>query len=279
MTRAVVAYIPVLHEGYVRFVQRHGRGNPLHVIGPELYADYRPLAKDIRAIDADLVARAIEAWDVCSSVSVLTVEGAHALAAQEPTITLPAEDISYQVVERYFPRCEVFYDSVFLRWDKTKTVQLLEPKPDRLVDGPEAVRELQLAADAAAARSLDWWRQVGAAVRFANGEISSAANEHVPSPLSEYAAGDPRSNFFKGVHFDLSTAIHAEARLIADAARNGVPTEGAVMFVTDFPCPACAKLIAKAGVTKLFFCEGYAVLDGADVLSAAGVEIVEIASS
>ena len=37
-------------------------------------------------------------------------------------------------------------------------------------------------------------------------------------------------------------------------------------------------LIAAAGVTKLFFCTGYAVLDGADVLAAAGVEVVEIAT-
>src|SRR4051812_3168873 len=104
MTRAVVAYIPVLHEGYVRFLERHGRGAPGYVIGPELHADYRPLAKDIRAIDADLVARAIDALGICASVTVLTAERAAALAAEAPTLVLPAEDVSYQVVERWFPR-------------------------------------------------------------------------------------------------------------------------------------------------------------------------------
>jgi dCMP deaminase len=48
------------------------------------------------------------------------------------------------------------------------------------------------------------------------------------------------------------------------------------MFVTDFPCPPCAKLIAGAGIAKLYFVEGYAVLDGQDVLEAAGVEIVQV---
>ena len=49
------------------------------------------------------------------------------------------------------------------------------------------------------------------------------------------------------------------------------------MYVTDFPCPPCAKLIAGAGIAKLCFREGYAVLDGQDVLEAAGVEIVRAA--
>ena len=97
-----------------------------------------------------------------------------------------------------------------------------------------------------------------------------------PTRSRAYAAGDPRSNFFKGVALELSTATHAEARLIARAAREGGATEGAVMYVTDFPCPPCAKLIAGAGVAKLYFRAGYAVLDGQDVLEAAGVELVQV---
>jgi dCMP deaminase len=49
------------------------------------------------------------------------------------------------------------------------------------------------------------------------------------------------------------------------------------MYVTDFPCPPCAKLIAAAGISRLYFREGYAVLDGQDVLDAAGVEVVQAA--
>lgn len=272
MTECVVAYVPVLHDGYRRFLDQHGRGRPLYLIGPELYVDFRPLAKDVRALDAALAARAIAAWDVCSSVEVLTVAGAEALAAQAPRIVLPDEDVSHRVVERFFARCEVRYDSVFLRWDKTRTVRMLRPRAPRA-----GADELAWAAEQAATRSVDWWRQVGAAIRFADGEVRSAENEHHPHRLSAYAAGDPRSNFFKGVGYDLSTATHAEARLIAAAAREGRATGGATMYVTDFPCPACAKLIAAAGIVKLYFREGYAVLDGQDVLEAAGVEIVQAA--
>jgi dCMP deaminase len=277
MSEALLAYVPVLHEGYRRFLESHGPGRALHLIGPELYAEERPLAKDIRALPAERAASAIDAWDICTTVSVLDVAGAEELAAEGPALIAPAEDVSYAVVERFFARCEVRYDTVFLRWDKTRTAALLMPEAPPAVEGDEALAELAAAAAAAAGQSVDWWRRVGAAIRFADGTVEVACNEHLPHRLSAYAAGDPRSNFYKGVALELSTASHAEARLIARAAREGRSTEGGVMYVTDFPCPPCAKLIAAAGVARVYFHNGYAVLDGEDVLRGAGVELLRVA--
>jgi dCMP deaminase len=277
MSEALLAYVPVLHEGYRRFLESHGPGRALYLIGPELYAEERPLAKDIRALPAERAASAIDAWGICTTVSVLDVAGAEELAAQAPALIAPAEDVSYAVVERFFARCEVRYDTVFLRWDKTRTAALLTPEAPPAVAGDEALAELAAAAAAAAGQSVDWWRRVGAAIRFADGTVEVACNEHLPHRLSAYAAGDPRSNFYQGVALELSTARHAEARLIARAARAGRSTEGAVMYVTDFPCPPCAKLIAAAGVARVYFHNGYAVLDGEDVLRGAGVELLHVA--
>src|ERR1700684_2329790 len=181
VSEVVVAYIPVLHEGYVRFLEAHGRGQPLFLIGPELYADYRPLAKDIRRLDAELAASAIAAWEVCSEVRVLDEQSAMRRAEESPRITLPDEDVSHQVVERFFPRCEVRYDSVFLRWDKSRSVRMLTPgggaiegawgaiggakgAPDtgdtgERVAADEAIADIVAAAQAQAGTSVDWWRQ------------------------------------------------------------------------------------------------------------------------
>lgn len=276
MTTAVVAYIPVLHEGYRRFVEAHAAGRPLYVIGRELYADYRPLAKDIRALDPALVRDALAAWGIASAVEVLDAAGAARLAEQGAELILPSEDVSYLVVERYFPRSAVTYDSVFLRWDKRRSVELLVPSSRPLADDDAAWGELARTAEAAANASIDWWRQVGAAARLADGTVLVAHNELGPTPLAAYVAGDPRSNFFKGVHLELSLAAHAEARIIAGAARVGQAMEGAEMYVTDFPCPPCAKLIAGAGVARVYYRQGYAVLDGVDILQAAGVDIVHV---
>jgi dCMP deaminase len=165
---------------------------------------------------------------------------------------------------------------VFLRWDKTRTVQKLRPSPARRIDAPTALDELRGAGEAAGATSIDWWRQVGAALRLTTGDLCVAHNQHQPHELSAYVVGDPRSNFHRGVHLDLTTAVHAEAALIAAAARDGLATAGSTMFVTDFPCPPCAKLIAGAGVATLYYRDGYAVLDGEEVLRSAGVEIIEV---
>ncbi|HZL05702.1 MAG TPA: hypothetical protein VFE45_09845, partial [Coriobacteriia bacterium] len=135
MTEVAVAYIPVLHEGYRRFLDAHAAGRRLFLIGPTLYADYRPLAKDIRCLDPELVAASIRAWGICSQVEVLDEQGAERLAAESPTLTLPAEDVSYQMVERYFSRCPVRYDTVFLRWDKSRSAQLLVPTAAGQVEG------------------------------------------------------------------------------------------------------------------------------------------------
>lgn len=276
MTEAAVAYIPVLHEGYRRFVCAHAAHRPLFVVGSELFADYRPLAKDIRRLDPALAAKAIGAWGICSEVSVLDRAGAERLQAKSPTLTLPAEDVSYQIVERFFSRCDVRYDSVFLRWDKTRTAQMLRPRAPLAAPDDPLLAELAAAATRLAASSIDWWRQVGAAMRLGDGTVLTAGNEHHPHRLSAYAAGDPRANFFKGVRLELTTAMHAEAQLIAHAAHEGMSTVGAAVYVTDFPCPPCAKLLAAAGIAKLYFRDGYALLDGQDVLEAAGVEVVEV---
>lgn len=276
MSQAVVAYVPVLHEGYRRFLAAHAVGRRFYVIGRDLYADYRPLAKDIRALDPELVASAIAAWGVASTVEVLDEAGAASLAQAGTELLMPSEDISYLVAERYFPRNPVTFDSVFLRWDKRRSVELLTPPASPRTGGDAIWADLAQAAEAEATDSIDWWRQVGAAMRLTDGSVLTAHNQLNPTPLAAYAVGDPRSNFFKGVHLELSLATHAEARLIANAARDGLATKGASIYVTDFPCPPCSKLIAGAGIERVYYRQGYAVLDGADVLEAAGVEIVHV---
>jgi len=122
-------------------------------------------------------------------------------------------------------------------------------------------------------KSSDIWRHVGAAI-VSKGEIIRMFNQHLPSPHTPYVNGDPRNNFHKGDHIEMSSAIHAEAAMISEAARTGTKLEGADMYVTTFPCPPCAKLIARSGIKNLYYGEGYGVLDGEEVLKAAGVKII-----
>ena len=50
-----------------------------------------------------------------------------------------------------------------------------------------------------------------------------------------------------------SRAVHAEANAIAQAAKHGIATDGATIYVTLEPCLACLKLIISAGIQDVFY--------------------------
>ncbi len=50
-----------------------------------------------------------------------------------------------------------------------------------------------------------------------------------------------------------SRAIHAEANAIAQAAKHGVKTEGANIYVTLEPCLSCLKLVISAGIKEVIY--------------------------
>lgn len=51
--------------------------------------------------------------------------------------------------------------------------------------------------------------------------------------------------------------VHAEANAIIHAARNGVCIDNADIYVTASPCWNCFKLIANAGIRRIFYSEFY----------------------
>ena len=51
--------------------------------------------------------------------------------------------------------------------------------------------------------------------------------------------------------------VHAEQNAICDAARRGVSLEGAVVYITHFPCINCAKIFAAAGISCIKYHRDY----------------------
>ncbi|MDY7020558.1 MAG: dCMP deaminase family protein [Cyanobacteriota bacterium] len=50
-----------------------------------------------------------------------------------------------------------------------------------------------------------------------------------------------------------SRAVHAEANAIAQAAKHGIPCDGASIYVTLEPCLSCLKLIISAGIQDVYY--------------------------
>jgi len=105
--------------------------------------------------------------------------------------------------------------------------------------------------------------------------ITAQHNHHVPfRPHTPYINGDPRDVIKSGTLNLVYSSLHAEQTIIAESARDGVSLKGTDMYLNDFPCPLCAKLMAAAGIKRCFFKAGSTWLDAESVLHAAGVEII-----
>lgn len=68
-------------------------------------------------------------------------------------------------------------------------------------------------------------------------------------------------------------AVHAEANAIVWAARKGIATEGAELFVTHMPCLNCARLIINAGISRVVYHLPYRLTEGVSLLREAGVKV------
>jgi dCMP deaminase len=76
------------------------------------------------------------------------------------------------------------------------------------------------------------------------------------------------------VHLDnepCEVTVHAEANVIAYAARHGIPALGADLVTTHSPCLACAKLIINAGISRVVYSWEYRIKEPIDLLRSAGV--------
>ncbi|MDH7570692.1 MAG: dCMP deaminase family protein [Armatimonadota bacterium] len=70
--------------------------------------------------------------------------------------------------------------------------------------------------------------------------------------------------------------VHAEANAIIQAARNGVQIAGAELYTTASPCWNCFKLIANAGLSRVYFGEFYRDDRCVKLAAAAGIEVIDL---
>jgi dCMP deaminase len=273
--KQVLLYLPVIHAGYEAFLRRHADAAEILVLGEGFIQAQPSLAKDIRARAPGRAADYLRLGHPQAQVRV--VEPADlAAAVTGDVLVLPDEEITRDLVaRRHLDRGRtVLFDRTFLRLDRNCATAKVPVSFDGEITLDELPREFLAQAQDLAGRSSDWWRQVGAVAARDRQILGCAWNRHHPTEYAPYLNGDPRDAFERGVRADLSTAIHAEAALIAGAARDGAALAGADLYTTTFPCPACARLIAEAGFRRCFFAGQYSVLDGEQTLRASGVRLI-----
>lgn len=273
----LMLYMPVIHRGYERLIEEHhSHGAEILLMGSSFAEHYPVVRKSIRALQPQRIAAYLRAIDASIAVSVVET-GELPERITGPHLVVPDEDLMHDVVDDYklARRATVAYEKSFLRWDRT-SARTEERRSGPVVSNSLLAEKFTRLAREYGTFSPDWWRQVGAMAVRGEEIIGYAYNTHMPSEYHLYAYGDPRDSHRKLEGLDLVTSLHAEAAVIARAARDGVRLKGADLYVSTFPCPTCARMIAATQFGRCFFAEGYSTLAGAQVLTDAGVMLYSV---
>ncbi len=271
--KVLFLYVPVLHQGYIKLLEKYsGEVDALFIMGINFIKEFMPLHEEIRALDPEFVAQVINGLGIFKWVSVLNDD--HTLYPSQNFVITADEAISRAFIKKYFQEGEVIFERVFLRWDEKSVLSSDPAGYDCKISRSDLDKEIIGKTLEKSKESADWWRQVGGALVRDGDIISIACNNHVPHELMPYVYGDPRDFIKAGQLSEVATAFHCEQALIADAARKGMNLEGASLYITVFPCPMCAKLIAFSGIKKIFFASGHASLDGEKILKLKGVKLI-----
>ncbi len=276
MSTVLVLYMPVIHETYLELIDSQ-RWDEIFIIENSLAIELvDSLRKDLRALNAETVKSILVRRDGARPAFV--VSGATAIFDQSTQFVLPDEDVSHAFAKRFLHGREVEFRNVFLRYDRKRTTEPFEPNPDEVITTDQFARDMIARCDELATKSPDWWRQIGGLI-VKEGKIIEELqmfNEAKPFGMVPYELGDPRSNFKKGLHPDLTLVLHVEQGLVSEAARLGIALEGADLYVSTFPCPWCATAVAYSGIGRVYYRDGYAMLDGEEILKSNGVELIRV---
>ncbi len=278
MKEAIVLYMPDLNKSYRDFFKKNGRKvDTIFLISEQIIEKITDpgfvwqIEKDLRALNALEMLRSVSVQDYAHEFKILTENNLNGF----DQVIIPDEDeIVENVLKELYPGIQPVKEKWFIRWGRKTVLSKRAPVPSASISIDVFDREVMDKAFGIAEHSSDWWRQVGVILLPVNGEPISTFNHHLPNQRSPYINGDPRTNFKPGESIEISTAIHAEASAIAHAANKGISLNGGSIYVSTFPCPNCAYLIIESGIKKVYYCEGYSLLNAAELFTQFGVSMI-----
>lgn len=79
-----------------------------------------------------------------------------------------------------------------------------------------------------------------------------------------------------GERHELCRGLHAEQNAIIQAALHGISVKGATLYCSNMPCAICSKMLINAGITEVFYREGYADTLASALMEEAGIPLVQV---
>lgn len=122
-------------------------------------------------------------------------------------------------------------------------------------------------AELSANQSYCTRRKVGATLTRDNFIIATGRNGTLPGHDNCCENHDGTTSDF---------TLHAEQNILTFCNREGISTKNTSIYITLSPCKTCAKLLASAGITKVFYLEEYKDSSGLGFLKAAGIQTLQM---
>lgn len=283
----IIGEFPVIHKGYASFFSSMLKDFP----GADFYFGFldkkqikqmTKLEQDIRALPSSEIKKIIEA--LLPGRQTFSINGKNLpklISRINPFKIIILKGEKSEDFAKRFLKAEKYgklirrYD-ISLKWDSGAVKEFKKEKSALSRKDLKAHEKFMDMAKKEAGNSKCWWRQVGAVLVKNKAVVLKAFNKMMPTDDECYKIGCVRDKIEPGKIPEMCSVAHAEAGIIAQAAKQGISLKGADLYVTHFPCSACAKLIALSGIKRVVYCRGSSVFDGAKVMESRGVEIIKI---
>ncbi|MDD5341216.1 MAG: deaminase [Patescibacteria group bacterium] len=270
----IIGTFAIIHKGYLDILDKYPKAD-IFVLSDDLAKELYKLEIDLRKMPFARVQKLLE--NLGRNVLELNKSNLDQIKKADQIILI-TDDVINEFKKKYLKdNKNLILENGFFYHPSEKVFKIEEKKEEANAVIAEEDKKIMKLAIEEARESGCFWRQI-ASIVVKNGKILyKAFNQMLPNNDECYKIGCIRDNLKPGEKTaELCSAVHSEASCIAQAARDGVSLQGTSIYVTTFPCPMCAKLIATCGIKKCFYNQGWANFDGERILKAAGVELIKV---
>ena len=283
----IIGEFSVFHKGYIEFLNKIKKDEEslvffVGILSDKIIKELTSLETDIRKVSQEDIKHIINSY--LKVEDFFSIEKDNLLEivkdVKPDKIFILKGDKGENFADKYlvddqYKNIVKYYD-IRLRWSDNKVQEFKKEASDLSERELEKHQKFMSEALKEAERSKCWWRQVGAVAVKDDEVIFRGFNRMLPTEDECYKIGCIRDSIEPGKDPEVCSVTHAEASIISLAACDGVSLKNTILYVTHFPCPACAKLVALAGFKKVVYSRGSSVFDGERVMASKGIDIIKI---
>jgi len=269
----IIGTFAIIHRGYLDILEKY-KDADIYILSDDLARNLYKLEIDLRKMPVERVKELLSSFN--RKVNILNADELNKIIIEDEIILID-DDVIEELRRKYLANHpNLIIENGFFYHPHGRVYATKPENVNLITDYTEQDIQLMKQAIILSGESGCFWRQIASLIVKDGKILYSAYNEMLPNKDECYKIGCIRDDFQPGTQTEFCSAIHSEASCIAQAAQDGVSLKGASIYVTTFPCPACAKLIAVSGIKKCFYNTSWVRFDGERVMKAAGVEIIKI---